>query len=74
MYDDANPLAMGSGLMLGLGIGAFVALGAPAWQDATAKMCQLASAEAGLSPQVACGPGIGANVRTVANDREDPRR
>ncbi len=75
MYDDANPLAMGSGLVLGLGIGAFVMLGAPAWRDAAAKMCQLAAAESGLGTEVGCGSRTAGDAPAMASaTRVAPRR
>jgi hypothetical protein len=58
--DDANPVAMCVGLLLGMSIGLVIMAGAPAWRTAASELCRFAAIEAG---NLTAGCGTTADAR-----------
>ncbi len=58
MDDDAHPVAMCSGMLLGMAIGLVISAGLPAWQAAADDLCKFAATEAGQGGANQCGPLI----------------
>ena len=58
--DDAHPVAMCSGMLLGMAIGLVIWAGLPAWRAATDELCTFAATEAG---QMAKACGMPADLR-----------
>ena len=54
--DDAHPVAMGSGLLLGMALGLIITAGEPAWQEAVDDLCALGMLEAGQAAEAECAP------------------
>lgn len=57
MGDDAHPVAMASGMLIGMGLGFAICAGTLAWQNVAVTLCALAAGEAG-QPAVACPPPV----------------
>ena len=55
--DDANPVAMGSGMLLGMAIGLVLMAGTPAWRSAANELCKFAAVEAGQNGAAECAGG-----------------
>jgi len=55
MDDDAHPVAMCSGMLIGMAIGLVISAGVPAWRAATHDMCKFVATEAGQSAAQECG-------------------
>ncbi len=53
--DDAHPVAMFSGMVLGMALGIVIFAGLPAWRAAATDLCKFAATEAGQSAAQACG-------------------
>lgn len=56
MDDESHPVAMGSGLLIGMGLGLVIAAGTLAWRNATATLCTLAALEADRVTVENCPP------------------
>jgi hypothetical protein len=52
--DDSNPIAMGSGMLLGMAIGLVLMAGTPVWRGAVGELCKFAAVEAGQNGAAAC--------------------
>ena len=53
--DDAHPVAMFSGMLLGMALGLVLSAGLPGWRAAAHDLCKFAATEAGQSAAAACG-------------------
>jgi hypothetical protein len=53
--DDAHPVAMCSGMLLGMAIGLVISAGLPAWRAAADELCKFAATEAGQNAGKQCG-------------------
>ncbi len=56
--DNAHPVAMCSGMLLGMAIGLVLSAGLPVWQAAADDLCKFAATEAGQNAAKECGPLI----------------
>ena len=54
--DDAHPVAMCSGMLLGMALGFVISAGLPAWRSAADELCQFAATESGQNAALECGP------------------
>ena len=63
--DDANPIAMGSGMLLGMAIGLVIMAGMPAWRGAATELCKFAAVEAGQNGAVECAGVTAADVPRI---------
>jgi hypothetical protein len=53
--DDAHPVAMFSGIVLGMALGLVLSAGLPGWRAAAHDLCKFAATEAGQTTATACG-------------------
>ncbi|MBV8536936.1 MAG: hypothetical protein JO128_15155 [Alphaproteobacteria bacterium] len=54
--DDAHPIAMFSGIVLGMALGLVLSAGLPGWRAAATDLCKFAATEAGQNAANVCGP------------------
>ena len=52
--DDAHPVAIGSGRLLGMALGLVIMAGQSAWQEAMTDLCMLGAVETGQSDMIEC--------------------
>ena len=63
--DDAQPIAMGLGMLLGMSIGLVIMAGMPAWRSAAGELCKFAAIEAGQNGAGECAPADTQPIRLL---------
>ena len=56
MDEDSHPVAMGSGMLIGMGLGLAIAAGTLAWRNTATTSCALAALEGGRVAAGECPP------------------